>query len=287
MRATVHPGGSVGGTAVVPGDKSIAHRWLILAGTGEGRSEIRQAPEALDVKATARVLAKIWRRRLDLHSTVGPRSPSHRHTVTVPRGTNLDLESPRVPARSRRSRWRVGVEAPFTLLRARSTARTRARRCACCAASWRRRRSSRCWRATRASRDVPWSGWPNRSAAWAPTSERTVVTPPVVIRGGAASRDRAHERGPERAGEERGAAGRPLGRGRDHRVRAGDDPRPHGAGPPTPRRADHRVTGAGKRSGVPARRVRSQGPGRHLVRGLPGGGGGAHRARPSWSRGWG
>ena len=59
MRATVHPGAFVGGTTVVPGDKSIAHRWLILAGIAEGRSLIRGLPEALDVKATARVLAQI------------------------------------------------------------------------------------------------------------------------------------------------------------------------------------------------------------------------------------
>ena len=64
MRATVHPGGFVGGTATVPGDKSIAHRWLILAGTAEGRTEIRQLPEALDVKATARVLGRALEREI-------------------------------------------------------------------------------------------------------------------------------------------------------------------------------------------------------------------------------
>ncbi|MCI0635739.1 MAG: 3-phosphoshikimate 1-carboxyvinyltransferase [Actinobacteria bacterium] len=43
----------------MPGDKSIAHRWLILAGIADGRSAIRELPEALDVKATARVLSRI------------------------------------------------------------------------------------------------------------------------------------------------------------------------------------------------------------------------------------
>lgn len=59
MRVTVHPGGSVGGETRVPGDKSIAHRWLILAATADGRSELRELPAALDVRSTARVLAAI------------------------------------------------------------------------------------------------------------------------------------------------------------------------------------------------------------------------------------
>jgi 3-phosphoshikimate 1-carboxyvinyltransferase len=59
MRATVFPGGSVGGDVRVPGDKSIAHRWLILAATARGGSEISGLPAALDVRSTARVLAGI------------------------------------------------------------------------------------------------------------------------------------------------------------------------------------------------------------------------------------
>jgi 3-phosphoshikimate 1-carboxyvinyltransferase len=49
----------VGGEARVPGDKSIAHRWLILAATAEGRSELRGLPVALDVRSTASVLAAV------------------------------------------------------------------------------------------------------------------------------------------------------------------------------------------------------------------------------------
>ena len=59
MRATVRPGGRVAGVASVPGDKSIAHRLLILAATAEGRSMLREVPRSLDVEATARVLASI------------------------------------------------------------------------------------------------------------------------------------------------------------------------------------------------------------------------------------
>ena len=59
MRAVVHPGGLGGGASRVPGDKSIAHRWLLLAATAEGRSELRGLPEGLDVKATASCLAEL------------------------------------------------------------------------------------------------------------------------------------------------------------------------------------------------------------------------------------
>jgi 3-phosphoshikimate 1-carboxyvinyltransferase len=55
----VHPGGFHGGDAVVPGDKSIAHRWLILATIARGRSELRGVPAALDVRSTARALAAL------------------------------------------------------------------------------------------------------------------------------------------------------------------------------------------------------------------------------------
>jgi 3-phosphoshikimate 1-carboxyvinyltransferase len=59
MHITVHPGGSVGGEARVPGDKSIAHRWLVLAATARGGTELQGVPRALDVRSTARVLAAL------------------------------------------------------------------------------------------------------------------------------------------------------------------------------------------------------------------------------------
>jgi 3-phosphoshikimate 1-carboxyvinyltransferase len=59
MRATVEPGGTVSGTAVVPGDKSIAHRWLMLAATGAGASRVTGLPASLDVAATARCLGQL------------------------------------------------------------------------------------------------------------------------------------------------------------------------------------------------------------------------------------
>ena len=59
MRATVYPGGFRGGETSVPGDKSIAHRWLILAAIADGRSELTGVPDALDVRSTARCIAAL------------------------------------------------------------------------------------------------------------------------------------------------------------------------------------------------------------------------------------
>lgn len=57
MRLRVRPGPSLSGSVSVPGDKSIAHRWLLLAALARGRSEIRGLPLALDVRSTAACLA--------------------------------------------------------------------------------------------------------------------------------------------------------------------------------------------------------------------------------------
>ncbi len=59
MRVLVEPGGIVEGEATVPGDKSMAHRWLILLATARGASRLVGLPQALDVGSTARCLAAI------------------------------------------------------------------------------------------------------------------------------------------------------------------------------------------------------------------------------------
>src|SRR5919204_94601 len=59
MEVSVRPGARIGGEAVVPGDKSIAHRWLILAACGDGTSELGEVPPSLDVASTARCLAAL------------------------------------------------------------------------------------------------------------------------------------------------------------------------------------------------------------------------------------
>jgi 3-phosphoshikimate 1-carboxyvinyltransferase len=74
MRIRVLPGAGVGGTARVPGDKSIAHRWLILAATARGRSRLTGLPAALDVRSTAACLASLTVKAapvLDLWSRLG------------------------------------------------------------------------------------------------------------------------------------------------------------------------------------------------------------------------
>src|SRR3989475_4781372 len=59
MRIRVIPGGRLRGTVRVPGDKSIAHRWLILACIGSSRSRLTGLPGALDVRTTASCLAEL------------------------------------------------------------------------------------------------------------------------------------------------------------------------------------------------------------------------------------
>jgi 3-phosphoshikimate 1-carboxyvinyltransferase len=59
VRIQVEPGGTVEGEAAVPGDKSIAHRWLILTATARGTSVLTGLPTALDVGSTARCLAAV------------------------------------------------------------------------------------------------------------------------------------------------------------------------------------------------------------------------------------
>jgi 3-phosphoshikimate 1-carboxyvinyltransferase len=49
----------VAGTVGVPGDKSIAHRWLILAATARGTSRLRDVPPSLDVRSTVSCLAHV------------------------------------------------------------------------------------------------------------------------------------------------------------------------------------------------------------------------------------
>jgi len=53
MRIRVDPGGRLEGVTRVPGDKSIAHRWLILAATAEGPSSLLNVPPSLDVRSMA------------------------------------------------------------------------------------------------------------------------------------------------------------------------------------------------------------------------------------------
>ncbi|MDP9296062.1 MAG: 3-phosphoshikimate 1-carboxyvinyltransferase, partial [Actinomycetota bacterium] len=59
MRVRIEPAALRSTEIRVPGDKSIAHRWLILAVLARGRSELTGLPEALDVRSTASCLAAL------------------------------------------------------------------------------------------------------------------------------------------------------------------------------------------------------------------------------------
>jgi 3-phosphoshikimate 1-carboxyvinyltransferase len=59
MKVRVRQGGSLRGQVAVPGDKSIAHRWLILAVTAAGRSSLEGLPHSLDIRSTASCLAEL------------------------------------------------------------------------------------------------------------------------------------------------------------------------------------------------------------------------------------
>ncbi len=59
MDVRIDPGGRIAGVTRVPGNKSIAHRWLILAAAGAGRSALAGLPRSLDVRSTASCLAAV------------------------------------------------------------------------------------------------------------------------------------------------------------------------------------------------------------------------------------
>jgi 3-phosphoshikimate 1-carboxyvinyltransferase len=59
MRIRVSSGGADGRPLRVPGDKSIAHRWLILATTANGTSRLGGLPPSLDVRSTASCLSRV------------------------------------------------------------------------------------------------------------------------------------------------------------------------------------------------------------------------------------
>ncbi|HEX6262384.1 MAG TPA: 3-phosphoshikimate 1-carboxyvinyltransferase [Actinomycetota bacterium] len=59
MRLVVRPSKPLRGAVAVPGDKSIAHRWLLLAATAQGGSELGGLPQADDVRSTAACVLRL------------------------------------------------------------------------------------------------------------------------------------------------------------------------------------------------------------------------------------
>ena len=84
MRIRVMPGGRLAGTAHVPGDKSVAHRWIILAATALGSSALVEVPSSLDVRSTASCLAGVTRKARpaldEWSSNDGPPAEGHGST---------------------------------------------------------------------------------------------------------------------------------------------------------------------------------------------------------------
>ena len=58
-KQTIEPGHSISGTIEVPGDKSISHRYAILAALARGRSEISHYSAAADCQSTLDCLARL------------------------------------------------------------------------------------------------------------------------------------------------------------------------------------------------------------------------------------
>ena len=56
---TISPGGNINGVLELPGDKSISHRYAILAALAEGRSEILNYSSAADCKSTLACLRRL------------------------------------------------------------------------------------------------------------------------------------------------------------------------------------------------------------------------------------
>src|ERR1700729_2072708 len=58
-KKTISPGGSVSGVVELPGDKSISHRYAILAALAEGVSEIRNYSPAADCVSTLECMRRL------------------------------------------------------------------------------------------------------------------------------------------------------------------------------------------------------------------------------------
>src|ERR1700735_4866496 len=58
-KKTISPGGNVTGVVELPGDKSISHRYAILASLAEGVSEIRNYSSSADCRSTIECMRKL------------------------------------------------------------------------------------------------------------------------------------------------------------------------------------------------------------------------------------
>ena len=58
-KKTITPGGSIDGVVELPGDKSISHRYAIIAALAEGKSEIANYASAADCRSTLECLRRL------------------------------------------------------------------------------------------------------------------------------------------------------------------------------------------------------------------------------------
>src|SRR5215472_3738674 len=85
-KKTIEPGGVIEGAVDLPGDKSISHRYAILASLAEGRTEISNFASAADSHSTLECMRRL-----------GIAIETKDHTVSVT-GQGLDgLRAPRKP----------------------------------------------------------------------------------------------------------------------------------------------------------------------------------------------
>ena len=231
MRVRVEPGGRLGGSTRVPGDKSIAHRWLILAATG-----------AADVAVCSRFLlpSTFARRRrasplltparLDLHSTRGPRTiraaaEGHGSTWNV----RVEGEAePGLGALEVEGEGRDGLVEPDGAARLREL---RARRCGCSTGCSPRRAVPSVLTGDASLPAGRWSGSRRRCARWGATIETADGHAPVeVARRGARTGSSCDARRPSAQVKSAVLLAGLDADGRTTVRRAGADPRPHGAG---------------------------------------------------------
>jgi 3-phosphoshikimate 1-carboxyvinyltransferase len=113
MRARVTPGATVGGEVRVPGDKSISHRWLLMAATANGSSRLEGLPRSLDTLSTATCLAMLapaTRPALEAWAS-SPSVAGERHGSTWnPDASTLDLDTLDLQGEGRRSLRRPARE---------------------------------------------------------------------------------------------------------------------------------------------------------------------------------
>lgn len=96
MRARVSQAGPLGGEVAVPGDKSISHRWLLMASVAEGSSRLEGLPRSLDILATATCLAELvpaTRPALDAWAAGSPATGERHGSTWNHHAPTLDLDT--------------------------------------------------------------------------------------------------------------------------------------------------------------------------------------------------